>query len=109
MDSRYYCMDPFLGHSADAVLTGTLDHTEPKANSSYFYLKDVSVRLIKEGDRQFYFSDFLVIVKNNPEDSFKDKNTPAGLPSASAGRGSPADIPVCGHLLRASGPVWALA
>ncbi len=109
MDSRYYCMDPFLGHSADAVLTGTLDHTEPKANSSYFYLKDVSVRLIKEGDRHLYFSDFLVIVKNNPEDSFKDKNTPAGLPSASAGRGSPADIPVCGNLLRASGTVCSFA
>jgi len=89
MDNRYYCMDSCLEHFSNAALTGTLDHIEPKTNSSYFYLKDVSVQLGKETN-QFYFSDFLVIVKNNRKDSTAANH-----------------LPVSGNSIQASGTVYS--
>jgi competence protein ComEC len=80
LDSRYYCMDAYLGHSADAILTGTLDYVEPKTKISYYYLKNVSVRLGAE-TKQFHFSDFLVIVKNLTNDSFLLKTKVDALPA----------------------------
>lgn len=91
LDGRYYCLDSYLEHSADAILTGTLDHIEPKTNTSYCYLKNVSIQL-REKTGQFHFSDFLLIIKNNPNDLSAVKNTSAILP-------------VSGSLVRASGEI----
>lgn len=73
-------MDAYLGHSADAILTGTLDYVEPKTKISYYYLKNVSVQLGAE-TKQFHFSDFLVIVKNLTNDSFLLKTKVDALPA----------------------------
>jgi len=61
----YGMMDPYVRDSAEGVVEGTLSHIDKKPNSSYYFLKEVSVRL-NGTDTVFTFSDFLVIVSDVP-------------------------------------------
>lgn len=73
LDSRYYSLEPYLEDSVDASLTGTLEHIDTKPNSSYLFLKNVSVQL-KAETNDFYFSDFLVTLPKGQEDSLVSGN-----------------------------------
>lgn len=59
--------------TANAVLTGTLDHIDSKPNSSYLFIKNASLKL-KDETKKFYFSDFLVLVQFKLPDSLSSGN-----------------------------------
>lgn len=69
----FYSMDQVIQKKTQAKVVGRLHHIENKPNSSYFYLKKVSVTL--SGTNQcYYFSDFLAIQTQNQKISFYPGN-----------------------------------
>lgn len=72
-EEKFYSMEQVIQKKTQAKVVGRLHHIENKPNSSYFYLKKVSVTLSDKNQR-YYFSDFLAIQTKTQKISFYPGN-----------------------------------
>lgn len=73
IDANYYLLDSILESQKAATISGTLDNVEAKANSSYLYLKNISVS-ISSHSAKYHLDNLLVIDTNHISDNYLPGN-----------------------------------